>query len=122
VLRIKEALDSGTAGIGEADPVLLRDPDVTLMKGERAKPMKPVLTGEARLYRDRIEVGETGGEIVSLVLKETTAANTFKQQKFECRYEKNQYRLQQPNRSASGYKWEVAYKGLRSLLVERGEW
>ncbi len=122
VLRIKEALDSGTAGIGEADPVLLRDPDVTLMKGERAKPMKPIVTGEARLYRDRIEVGETGGEIISLVLKETSAANTFKQQKFEFRYEKNQYRLQQPNRSASGYKWEVAYNGLRKLLVERGEW
>ncbi|RKX72871.1 MAG: hypothetical protein DRP60_12975 [Spirochaetes bacterium] len=114
--RIREQLDSS------ADPVLLRDGDVTLMRGERAKKMLPVLTGEARLYKDRLEVGNIGGEIISFPLNETTAANTFKQQKFEFRYEKVQYRLQQPNRSVSGYKWEVAYKGLRNLLVERGEW
>jgi len=115
--RIGDALDGK-----DADPVLLRDPDITLMRGERAGKMKPVLKGEARLYRDRIEVGDPGNETISFILKETTAANTFKQQKFEFRYEKKQFRLQQPNRSASGLKWEVAYNGLRNLLVERGEW
>jgi len=119
VERIKEALDEAACG-GEEDPILLQDSDITLAKGERAVKMKPVLTGEARLYKDRIEVGDPGGEVVTFVLKEITAGNTFKQQKFEFRYAKAQYRLQPPNRSVSGYKWEVAYKGLRKLLVERG--
>ncbi|MCK5737139.1 MAG: hypothetical protein KAH21_11700, partial [Spirochaetaceae bacterium] len=119
--RIREALVDASQG-GDTDPVLLRDANVTLMKGERAKPMKPVLTAEVRLYKDRIEIGDKGGEIISFVLREITAANTFKQQKFEFRYDKAQYRLQQPNRSVSGYKWEVAHKGLVDLLVDRGEW
>ena len=106
----------------DGDPVLLRDRDITLMKGMRAMPMLPVHRGEARLYRNRIEVGPPGEETLVFPLRETTAANTFKQQKFEFRFEKAQYRFSMPNRTVSGYKWETAYKGLRSHLVERGEW
>jgi hypothetical protein len=62
------------------------------MRGARAQPMIQVHEGEARLYRDRIEVGDIGGEVKVFPLKETTAANTFKQQKFEFRFEKAQYR------------------------------
>jgi hypothetical protein len=51
------------------------------MRGARAQPMIQVHEGEARLYRDRIEVGDIGGEVKVFPLKETTAANTFKQQK-----------------------------------------
>ena len=119
--RIKDDLDAAANG-GEADPVLLRDSNITLAKGVRAMPMMPILSGEVRLYRDRIEVGDIGGEVVSFILKEITAVNTFKQQKFEFRYEKAQFRFRFPTRNISGYKWEVAYKGLRNILVERGEW
>ncbi len=119
--RIKDDLDTAARG-GEADPVLLRDSNVTLAKGERVMPMMPVHSGEARLYRNRIEVGDIGSEIISFPLKETTAANTFKQQKFEFRYDKAQFRFRFPTRNISGYKWEIAYKGLRNILVERGEW
>ncbi len=116
---IIDTLDSADPG---SDPVLLRDADITLMRGARATPMAAVLTGEARLYKDRIEVGPPGGEIITFPLRETSAANTFKQQKFEFRFDKAQYRFAMPSRSISGYKWEVAYKGLRQSLVERGEW
>ena len=119
--RIKDSLEAAAEG-GDPDPVLLRDSDITLKKAERAMPMLQVQSGEARLYKDRIEVCDIGSEIISFQLRETTAANTFKQQKFEFRYEKAQYRFQPPNRSISGYKWEIAYKGLRNLLIERGEW
>ncbi len=115
--RIKDALDGN-----ESDPVLLSDAGFDLMKSERAKSMVYVLSGEARLFSNRIEVGDPGGELVSFPLREISAVNTFKQQKFEFRYNKAQYRLQPPNRSVSGYKWEKACKGLRELLVERGEW
>ena len=119
--RMKDLIDSVSFG-GEADPVLLRDAGITLMRAQRAMPMKAVLVGEARLYKDRIEVGDPVQTMMSFPLRETTAANTFKQQKFEFRYEKSQYRFAMPSRSVSGYKWETAYKGLRQLLVERGEW
>ena len=115
--RIQNSLESD-----ESDPVLLSDAGIALMKSERAKPMTHVLSGEARLLRNRIEVGNPGDRIVSFPLRELSGANTFKQQKFEFRYRKAQYRLQPPNRSVSGYKWEKACKGLRELLVERGEW
>ena len=118
---IREKLEASTFG-GETDPVILRDSDVILKRGARAQPMQQVHSGEARLYRDRIEVGDIGREIRVFPLKETTAGNTFKQQKFEFRFEKAQYRFRFPNRSVSGYKWEIAYKGLRQELVERGEW
>ena len=63
--------DSGQVDQADpADPILLRDSDVTLMKGLRAMPMLPVHQGEARLYRDRIEVGDPGGEIFRFPLKE----------------------------------------------------
>ena len=117
--RIRDVLDSAEPG---SDPILLQDPDITLMRGARAMPMLPVHQGEARLFRNRIEVGPPGGDIQVFPLRETTAANTFKQQKFEFRFEKAQYRFAMPTRSVSGYKWEVAYKGLRQILVERGEW
>ncbi len=119
--RIKSQLNTAAGG-GDPDPVFLRDSDVTLKKAERSMPMMVVHSGEARLCKDRIEIGDIGSEIISFPLRETTAANTFKQQKFEFRYEKAQYRFQPPNRSISGYKWEIAYKGLRNLLIERGEW
>lgn len=115
--RIKDALDGD-----ESEPVLLSDAGIALMKSERAKSMTHVLTGEARLFSNRIEVGDPGDEIVSFPLREISAVNIFKQQKFEFRYKKTQYRLQPPNRSVSGYKWEKACNGLRELLVERGEW
>lgn len=114
---IKEALDGD-----DPDPILLRDADITLMKSERAKSMTHVLSGEARLFRKRIEVGVPGDNVVSFPLREISGMNTFKQQKFEFRYRKAQYRLQPPNRSVSGYKWEKACKAVRELLVERGEW
>lgn len=117
--QVMETLDS--AGPGE-DPILLKDADIVLLRGARAMPMSPLHSGEARLYRDRIEVGPLDGECLAFPLRETTAASAFKQQKFEFRYEKAQYRFSMPSRSVSGYKWEVAYKGLRQNLVERGEW
>jgi 1-acyl-sn-glycerol-3-phosphate acyltransferase len=119
--RIRAALNAAGSG-GNSDPVLMRDAEVTLMKGDRAMPMKAVLRGEARLYRNRIEIGDPGGRILTIPLRETTAAATFKQQKFEFRYEKAQYRFAFPSRSVSGLKWELAYKGLREIQVERGEW
>jgi len=115
--RIKEALDGD-----EPDPVLLRDEGIALMKSERAKSMAHVLSGEARLFCRRIEVGIPGGRVVSFPLREISGVNTFKQQKFEFRYRKAQYRFQPPNRSVSGYKWEKSCKAVRELLVERGEW
>ena len=119
--RISRALDAIEPGEDE-DPVLLRDSGITLMRGARAKQMLPVLSGEARLYKDRLEIGDEGKDVIRFPLKEMTAVNTFKQQKFEFRYEKAQHRLQPPDRSVSGYKWEVAYKGLRDLLMDRGLW
>jgi len=118
--RFRDVLDETAAG-GEADPVLLRDVDVTLMRGERAMPMLPALTGEARLYRDRIEVGD-GEDRRVFPIKDITSVTTFKQQKFEFRYERSQYRFRFPSRHVSGFKWETAYKNLRELLVDRGEW
>jgi len=115
--RIEEALDGD-----EPDPVLLSDARIALMKSERAKPMTHVLTGEARLFRNRIEVVGSGSGFFSFPLREISAINIFKQQKFEFRYRRAQYRLQPPNRSISGYKWEKACKGLQSLSVERGKW
>lgn len=103
------------------DPVLLSDTDVTLMRGERAMPMLPVLHGEARLYRNRIEVGE-GRRLRSFLLKDITAVNTFKQQKFEFRFERAQYRFRFSSRHTSGFKWETAFKVLKDVLRERGEW
>jgi len=116
--RIKESLDGDNP-----DPILLSDSGIALMKSERANPMTHVLSGEARLFRNRIEVADSrGGMISNFPLREISAVNIFKQQKFEFRYGKAQYRLQPPNRSISGYKWEKATKGLRKLLTERGEW
>ena len=112
---------SKNSGTLISDPILLSDAEVTLMKGERAMPMLPVLHGEARLYRDRIEV-RSGRRRRSFPLKEITAVNTFKQQKFEFRYEKAQYRFRFSSRHASGFKWETAFKVLKNLLAERGEW
>lgn len=100
---------------GESKPVLLQDANITLMKAKRAMPMRPIHHGEARLYEDRIEIGNLGDRIETFPLRRMTAVTTFKQQKFEFRYEKTQYRFAMPNRSVSGYKWEVAYKGLRRL-------
>jgi 1-acyl-sn-glycerol-3-phosphate acyltransferase len=119
--RLSRALDAIESGEDE-DPVLLRDSGITLMRGARAKQMLPVLSGEARLYKDRLEIGDEGKDVIRFPLKEMTAVNTFKQQKFEFRYEKAQHRLQPPDRSVSGYIWEVAYKGLRDLLMDRGMW
>lgn len=121
ISRIREKIERANTG-GDSDPVLLKDSDIVLMRGARAQPMMQVHEGEARLYRDRIEVGDVGGEVKVFPLKETTAANTFKQQKFEFRFEKAQYRFRFPSRRISGYKWEIAYKGLRDILVNRGEW
>ena len=118
--RFREILGDSSSG-GDADPVLLQDAEVTLMKGERAMPMLPALHGEARLYRDRIEVGE-GRRGRTFPLKEITAVNTFKQQKFEFRFERAQYRFRFSSRSTSGFKWETAFKVLRDILVDRGEW
>ncbi|MCG8454183.1 MAG: 1-acyl-sn-glycerol-3-phosphate acyltransferase [Spirochaetales bacterium] len=103
------------------DPVLLRDFDVTLMRGERARPMMPMHRGEVRLYRDRLEIGEEGTELFSIPIKEMTGGNTFKQNKFEFHYDRAQYRLRMPSRRISGYKWEIAVNGLRGILIERGE-
>jgi len=119
--RIREKLDEMRNG-GNVDVVLLRDADVTLMMGKRALPMKTVLRGEARLYKNRLEIGNPGETVSVFPLRETTAVNIFKQQKFEFRFEKTQYRLQFPTRHVSGLKWEIAYKGLREIQVERGEW
>jgi len=119
--RIRENLDEMRSG-GNTDIVLLRDADVTLMMGKRALPMKAIHRGEARLYKNRLEIGNPGDEVSVFPLKETTAANTFKQQEFEFRFEKTQYRLKFPTRHVSGLKWEIAYKGLREIQVERGEW
>jgi len=55
-------------------------------------------------------------------IKDITSVTTFKQQKFEFRYERSQYRFRFPSRHVSGFKWETAYKNLRELLVDRGEW
>ncbi len=112
-------------GMGEdlnGGPVLLQDSAIRLMMAKRAMPMRPIHQGDARLYPSRIEVGNIGGEIITFPLREISAVTTFKQQKFEFRYDKNQYRFAMPNRSISGYKWEIAYKGLRQILVERGAW
>lgn len=114
--RIKEALDSD-----EPDPVLLSDFGIALMKSRRAKKMTRVLFGEARLFCNRIEVNGSEGRKVTFPLQEISAVNTFKQQNFEFRYRKSQYRLQPSSRSVSGYKWEKACKGLRELLIEQGD-
>ena len=110
------------ARMGEGDAVLLRDKGVTLMRAERAMPMRTVLSGEARLYKDRIEVGKPGGEpgkdVFTFPLSEVNAVNTFKQQKFEFRFRGSQYRFAMPSRHVSGCKWETACKGLQSLNLQ----
>ncbi|OQX29566.1 MAG: hypothetical protein B0D92_03085 [Spirochaeta sp. LUC14_002_19_P3] len=119
--KIKDEIDQAELN-GNSDPVLLRDANITLMKAKRAMPMRPIYRGEARLYKNRLEIGNEGCSAMVFPLKDISAVNTFKQQKFEFRFEKNQHRLAMPSRHVSGYKWEVAYKGLRRLLVERGLW
>lgn len=119
--KIKDKIDR-TESHSEYNTVLLRDSDIRLMTAKRAMPMRTVHQGEVRMYQNRLEVGNIGSEIRIFPLREITAVTTFKQQKFEFRYGKNQYRFVMPNRTVSGYKWEIAYKGLRQILVERDIW
>ena len=99
------------------DPVLLCDADVILMHSVKAIKIRPLLRGEARLYKDRIEVGD-GDEIMSFPLNALSALTTFKQQNFEFVFQKNQYRFSMPSRHVSGYKWEVASKGLLQYVKQ----
>ncbi len=118
---IQEKLDRRSTE-KETDPLLLQDNDIVLMGGKRARPMVQVHSGEARLYHNRIEIDSPEKGIKTFPLKEITAINTFKQQKFEFRFEKIQYRFRFPSRSISGYKWECACRLLRDELIKRGEW
>ena len=96
-----------------SDPVLLQDADISLMKSEGVMPMAPILQGEARLYKDRIEIGDLDNNGLRFPIKEISSVTTFKQQKFEFRFQNAQYRFAMPSRRVSGYKWEVAVKGLQ---------
>lgn len=112
--RIKETLERTQNG--SEDPILLQDHNVTLKWARRAMPMHEILTGQARLYRDRIEVGDKSNQLEVFPLKDVSAICTFKQQKFEFRYDKIQYRFAMPSRSISGYKWEFACKAVLRLI------
>lgn len=105
--------------LSDENTVLLQDEGVTLKQAKRAEKMHTVLQGEARLYRNRIEVGNKTDSFGIFPLKSLTAITTFKQQYFEFRFKKNQYRFVMPSRNVSGYKWEVAYKILCQLLPEQ---
>lgn len=109
ISRIQRTIESAN---NDSDPVLMRDSSISLMKSRRAMPMQSIHHGEARLYENRIEVGEIGSRIETFPLKEISAVTTFKQQKFEFRFKQNQYRFAMPTRNISGYKWEIAVKGL----------
>ena len=117
--RMRQRIEAAAGG-GETQPVLLRDGGITLMRAERAMPMQAVLTGEARLYEDRIEVGDTPGEMLSFPFSEISGVNTFKQQKFEFRFRGSQYRFAMPSRRISGCKWETACRALQRLQAEQG--
>jgi len=94
--------------------VLLSDKNVTLKKGSRAKAMDTLITGDAKLYIDRIEVSENG-KIFVFPLAETSAGSVFKQYYFDFRYNKTQYQFVFADRHTSGYKWEVAWKKLKNI-------
>jgi hypothetical protein len=118
--RQKELLEEDLHNRLESGPdtVLLRESELTLMRGLRAMPMLPEFTGEARLYGNRIEVGNGGDNPLVYPFKGVSDVNVFKQQNFEFRYDKAMYRLSFHHLYISGYKWETAYKILNDKLLQ----
>lgn len=88
-----------------AEKELTVDEEVILWTSHKRRPLVKTDSGQARLYRDRIEFSGSKEEKRVFPLKDVTGFNVFKQQNVEFYYHQTLYRMQLTHPSGSSLKW-----------------
>jgi 1-acyl-sn-glycerol-3-phosphate acyltransferase len=88
--------------------------DVRLLRGRRINPLRPVARGSLALFRDRIELAPSPGEVLAFPIDQIEAIGVHVRQILDFYVGKDLYQARFPLRSISARKWMEAVEALRA--------